>query len=196
MCIGVRPPTLQTLMKGGYTAPKLTIVAVGSKPPIAAFEVGVMSACSSKTRACFSRASTSVQCSLRMTKPAGRLVHEVEEHTQRGAIAMVSDIAQSLKGWIPSPMRRVKEVKRQASRPFAGTSTAGYRMTAGQHDSSDPRSENTHCLPVRSQPSRRRCRQRSRMTRPVPSPRWCWHPGKPDRRQSKPLSNMTICPAL
>lgn len=26
---------------------------------------------------------------------------QVEEHTQRGAIAMVSDIAQSLKGWLP-----------------------------------------------------------------------------------------------
>jgi hypothetical protein len=26
---------------------------------------------------------------------------QVEEHTQRGAIAMVSDIALSLKGWIP-----------------------------------------------------------------------------------------------
>ena len=39
VCIGTRPPSLQALMKGSYTAAKLTIVTVGSMPPIAAFEV-------------------------------------------------------------------------------------------------------------------------------------------------------------
>ena len=39
VCIGTRPPSLQALMKGSYTAAKLTIVTVGSAPPIAAFEV-------------------------------------------------------------------------------------------------------------------------------------------------------------
>lgn len=37
--MGTRPRTLQALMKGSYVVPKLTIVTIGSKPPIAAFEV-------------------------------------------------------------------------------------------------------------------------------------------------------------
>lgn len=41
VCIGTRPPSLQALMKGSYTAAKLTIVTVGSMPPIAAFEVSL-----------------------------------------------------------------------------------------------------------------------------------------------------------
>ncbi len=139
MCVGTRPPTLQALMKGTYAAPKLTIVTVGTRPPIAAFEVdsappswpsaapqvhhrharGVR-ICLVKYAVCCAwtepiqhetqdagGALTPAQMSVpikstQVVRCQIKIAHaQVEERAQRGAIAMVSDIAQSLKGWIP-----------------------------------------------------------------------------------------------
>lgn len=45
VCVGTRPPTLQALMKGTYAAPKLTLATVGTKSPVAAFEVPTVCKC-------------------------------------------------------------------------------------------------------------------------------------------------------
>ena len=41
----------------------------------------------------------------------------MEEHHQRGVVAAVTELASSLKGWLPNPVRRNKEPQLQAPEP-------------------------------------------------------------------------------
>ena len=42
---------------------------------------------------------------------------QVDEHQQRGVVAAVTELASTLKGWLPNPVRRNREPELQAAEP-------------------------------------------------------------------------------